>query len=220
MIWDFNRNMGVAMETLFTTKDLMFNHQIAYEDLSIPRGITSWIKGESGSGKSSLLKMLNRTISQSKGSIFYEETDIENFDPLALRKEVLLVSQSVFLFDMSIRDNYKEYYNYLDLPSPTDSNIKKYLNICMANFDLDSKCIKLSGGERQRVYLSIFLSLNPKVILLDEPTASLDYKTADSVMRNIIAHCKDHSITPIVVSHESSLDNTFSENTIIIERTM
>ncbi len=206
------------MDTLFKTRDLVFNDMIEYQDLVIPSNLTTFIKGESGSGKSSLLKMFNRTVSQSKGSIYYKGSDVENCDPLELRREVALVSQSVFLFDMSIRDNYGEFYSYLDMPMPRDDYIEKYLKLCIANFNLDSRCSKLSGGERHRVYLSIFLSLEPKVILMDEPTSALDSKTAEACMSSIISHCKLHSITPIIVSHESSLDKSFAENEIIIER--
>ena len=83
-------------------------------------------------------------------------------------------------------------------------------------FSLDKNTFTLSGGERQRVYISIFLSLCPKVILLDEPTSALDEENSHKIMRNIISLCKEKNIDIVIVSHNKNIINEFCEHKIEI----
>ena len=69
----------------------------------------------------------------------------------------------------------------------------------------------MSGGERQRVYIGIFLSFNPKVLMLDEPTSALDDENSEIVIKNVLDYCKDQGITVIVVSHDKQLTDKFAE---------
>jgi putative ABC transport system ATP-binding protein len=74
----------------------------------------------------------------------------------------------------------------------------------------------MSGGERQRVYIAIFLSFLPKVIMLDEPTSALDKENSTKVIQNIIAFCKEKGIVVIIVSHDNQIVEHFAENIITI----
>lgn len=196
---------------LFTLKEVVFKDVIRYPDLSIESGALTSVCGESGSGKTTLLRLLNATVSASRGQVFYEGAPIETLDPLCLRREVLLCGQSPWLFEGSVRDNFAEFYRYRDLPAPGDEEIRGYLEVCAADFNLEGECLTLSGGERQRVFIALCLSFRPRVLLLDEPTSALDDATAHTMMARLKAFCSQAGITQVVVSHNSALVAEFAD---------
>lgn len=202
------------MNILYSTKQLQFLDQIHYPEIHIEQDSFCFISGESGCGKSSYLKLLNATLIPQQGEIYYHNKRIWDYPILSYRKEVLLVPQDVFLLDACISDNFNFYYDSIEKPHLSDAEMKRYLHICCANFDLSTDCSHLSGGERQRIFLAIFLSLSPKVLLLDEPTAALDDQTATTLLQNIKNHCKTSHITAICVCHNKAFIQQFSDYTI------
>jgi putative ABC transport system ATP-binding protein len=191
---------------------------IKYPDIDIKEQSITFIDGESGCGKSTLLKLFNGTQSPSNGLIEYKGKNIDNMSLIELRKDVILASQDIFLFDGSIKDNFKEFYDFREEKCIEDKEMKKYLEISCADFPLEAKCQTLSGGERQRVFLAIYLSFKSKVILLDEPIASLDEKTSIRFFEQTIKYCKDNSITMISVCHNPKLVQMFGENIITLRK--
>ncbi|MDU1833179.1 MAG: ATP-binding cassette domain-containing protein, partial [Finegoldia magna] len=131
-----------------------------------------------------------------------------------LRRNIIMTSQENFLFDMTIRENFHEFYKLRDLEELTDEEITKFLKITNFDVDLNLNVEKLSGGEKQRVFLAIALSLNPEVLLLDEPTSALDEKTSFSMMKNIVEYCKNNDITLIIVTHQKNLVEEFADKII------
>ncbi|MCL2563793.1 MAG: ATP-binding cassette domain-containing protein [Oscillospiraceae bacterium] len=202
--------------TLFTLKNINYLDILQYPDLAIPADKTTFLCGESGTGKSTLLRLCNGTLTPTSGEVAYSGKPIETYNPCLLRREVLLVGQSVYLFDLSIADNFKEYYTYRDLPAPDAETMRVYLDICAAPFALDSMCNTLSGGERQRVFLAIHLSLRPKVLLLDEPSSALDEKTAETLIGNVKAYCASERISLVIVSHDKGLAAMYADDIIIL----
>ena len=203
---------------IFRTENLRFLNMLSYKDIEIPRSGMTFIKGPSGAGKSSLLKLLNASASPSSGSIYYEGQKLESLDTVELRKEVILIGQSVYLFDESIEENFKLYYSYRDLPSPDEETMLYYLRLCEADFGLLKSCVSLSGGERQRVYIAICLSFLPKVLLLDEPTSALDLETARTLLKKLKEFGAEKQMTMIVVSHDDALAEEFSDHLVSITR--
>ncbi len=199
-------------------RQVNFKNLIDYPDVSIETGQVTFICGSSGCGKSTLLRLLNGTVSPGKGEIVLDGRSIDEFDTVALRRELMLVSQSVYLFDSTIKENFIEFYGYRGLPVPDDNAIASWLSLCCADFPLDMSCISMSGGERQRVYIAIYLSFKPRVIMLDEPTSALDSQTSARLMENLAAYCKSSGMTMIVVSHDRSLAERFADKTILLER--
>ena len=200
--------------TLFALENVNYKDIIKYPDIRIPADGVTFICGESGSGKSTLLKLLNGVISATSGTITYLGSKIEDYEPIELRRNVLLISQSVYLFDKSIKENFNEYYAYRDLKVIADETMKKFLNICLADFPLDSMCNVMSGGERQRVFIAINLSYQPKVLMMDEPTSALDDKNADTLIKNIKSYCKANKISLIIVSHDKTIADRYADNII------
>jgi putative ABC transport system ATP-binding protein len=201
---------------ILRTKNLSFNNLIYYKDIQIEKNKANFIVGKSGTGKSTLLRLFNGTLSPSSGSIYYSENDISETDTILLRQELLLISQTVYLFDTSIKENFKQYYSYRDMTPPSDDEMKHFLNLCSVPFSIDSDCTIMSGGERQRVYIAIFLSFKPKVLMLDEPTSALDKQTSNEVIKNILDYCKNNEITVVAISHDGNLTDKFAENIITI----
>ena len=185
-----------------------------YDDFSIDKNEVVFVVGKSGSGKSTLLKLINNTLQMKSGRIFYKDENILNIKPVELRKNIIMTSQENFLFDMTIRENFHEFYKLRDLEELTDEEITKFLKITNFDVDLNLNVEKLSGGEKQRVFLAIALSMNPEVLLLDEPTSALDNKTAFDMMKNIVDYCKHNDITLVVVSHAKQLVDEFADKII------
>ncbi|MDU5215262.1 MAG: ABC transporter ATP-binding protein [Finegoldia magna] len=185
-----------------------------YDDFSIDKNEVVFVVGKSGSGKSTLLKLINNTLQMKSGRIFYKDENILNIKPVELRRNIIMTSQENFLFDMTIRENFHEFYKLRDLEELTDDEITKFLKITNFGVDLNLNVEKLSGGEKQRVFLAIALSLDPDVLLLDEPTSALDNKTAFDMMKNIVNYCKHNDITLVVVTHARQLVDEFADKII------
>ena len=199
---------------LIKANGVNFSNLIHYSNLEIEADNVTFICGGSGCGKSTLLKLFNGVVSPISGEIMINGVSIEDFDTVELRKELLLVSQSTYLFDKTIAENFEEFYQYRDLPAPDKQSIQSFLTLCCAEFPLDANCSSMSGGERQRVYIAICISLMPKVLMLDEPTSALDSQTAVCLMKNLTAYCKENHMTLIVVSHDKALADRFADKVI------
>ena len=199
---------------IIETEALKYAGILNYPPAEILEGSVTFLTGDSGSGKTTFLRLLNTTLSPESGRIYYRENDTKSEDPLKIRQRLLLTGQSVFLFDSTIRDNFRLYYEYRDLKPPSDQVIEEYLSLCMAPLSMASSCNTLSGGERQRVYLSIFLSFGADAFLLDEPTSSMDRNLSNSVFSNIVSFAKKSNISLIVVSHDAELIRKYAENEI------
>lgn len=204
------------MENIINISNLEFFGMLEYSDFGISQNTITFISGESGSGKSSLLKMLNGTVTPTRGSVFYKGIDIKNIDSLQIRRDVLLVSQSVFLFEATIFENFLKFYEFRKQPIIEKEKIEEFLKVCCVNFDMDSDCNNMSGGEKQRVYIAICLSFMPKVLMLDEPTSSLDEYTSDCFFNNLKEFINKNNITLIVVSHNKTLMNKYADGIIEI----
>ncbi len=202
------------MECLFRTSNLEFIGKIRYPNLEIPTETFAFLTGESGCGKSSLLRILNGSVKESSGEIFYRETQIKDLEIISHRRECVLVPQEVFLVEGSIRDNFKFYYDSREEQLISDEVICKFLRICELDFPPENDCSRFSGGEKQRLFLAIFLSFGAKTLLLDEVTSSLDINSARAVLSNIKEFCKKERISAISVCHSEELTAEFSELTI------
>ncbi|MHC1748843.1 MAG: ATP-binding cassette domain-containing protein [Cellulosilyticaceae bacterium] len=203
---------------LFETRDLTFNKQISYPNIKIKEGKVTFLMGESGAGKSSLLKLFTQVMSPTDGVIYYRDRPLENYDSLKLRQEVSLVSQELYLFEGTILENFKLFHEMRNNPMPERNFIEEVAKVCCIDVSLEQSTGTLSGGEKQRVYNAIFLSFLPKVLLLDEPTAALDEKTSHVFLANVIAFCNKRGISLVIVSHDRMLAEAFREDVIMLNK--
>jgi putative ABC transport system ATP-binding protein len=151
------------MNHILKLTDLKIFDFIEYPNIEIKSNSVTFISGKSGCGKSTLLQLLNGVISPKSGMIEYLGKNIEEYDSVELRKEIMLCGQSVFLFDTTISENFDEFYNFREMPHLPEIEKENFLKICSLDFSLNSQCTMLSGGERQRVFIAILLSLTPKI---------------------------------------------------------
>ncbi len=203
---------------LISANNVSFLDIINYPKIEIEENIFTFITGESGCGKSTLLKILNRVIIPKSGEIFYNGEDIYKKDVISHRKEIMLVSQEVFLLDKSIEENFKFYYESRNDVCISEEKMAEFLKICCIHMPLNTSCANLSGGEKQRVFLSICLSFSPKILLLDEPTSALDDKTSKQLMTNIKQFCFTNSISPISICHNDTLVQEFADKIIHLKQ--
>lgn len=199
------------MDIFYSEKGLTFENFIKYTEIKIEENSFTFITGKSGCGKSSYLKMLNFTALPSEGKIYYCGKDLRELSPIDYRREVMLVPQQVFLIDGNIRDNFDFYYEMREKATLTNVEISDFLKVCCLDFPLTADCSVLSGGERQRVFLSIFISCNPKVLLLDEPTAALDEKTSNELFKSLKEYCRQRNITVVCVCHNLELAEKYGD---------
>jgi ABC-type multidrug transport system fused ATPase/permease subunit len=141
---------------------------------SVARGSALTLVGPSGSGKSSVLRCLNRLVEPTSGTVRFDGRDIRSFDPRELRCQVALVMQTPVMFEGTVRDNLcirpagvRGDFSEARLEATLDE-------VGLDSTLLDRQAATLSGGEKQRVTIARGLLRDPQALLLDEPTSALD----------------------------------------------
>lgn len=199
---------------------LLINNQHILQNitLSIEENTIIGIAGPSGSGKSSLLRLLNLLMSPTSGTIFYHNKNIMDYNPIKLRQEIGYVLQKPYLFDGTVLDNL-EYPYHLHGLKVDKKTISAFLEKVHIPLSYGTKTRhELSGGEQQRIAFIRSLLIKPKVLLLDEITAALDENTT-ILLENFINDLHKHSqITVIFVTHNSSQLHRLAQKVIYIEK--
>ncbi len=196
---------SATQSPLLSLQDVHTHTGISYPSIRIYKNTTTLIQGESGAGKSTLFELCNGMHTPKGGTILYKDKDIAAWDILALRREILVVTQKPFLFSQSIQENFESFYEYREEICISSEKMQNYLELCQLALPLDTPCDILSGGEKQRLFIAICLSFVPQMALLDEPTAALDNKTASALMHNIKDFAKKHAMTLVIITHDASL---------------
>jgi len=169
-------------------------------DLSaqIPPGATA-IAGPSGSGKSTVLRLLDRLSDPDSGTVAYRGSDVRERDPLELRREVVLVPQLPALLEGTVADNVA-FAARLGGGEPDVPRLLGLAGLDASFADRDGS--KLSVGEQQRAMLARALALDPRVLLLDEPTSALDPETTGAVEETLTELRERLEISIVLVTHD------------------
>ena len=159
------------------------------------------LMGPSGSGKSSLLRCLNRLTEPPPQTVFVDGQDITAMDVIALRRQVGMVFQAPALFPGTVADNinYGPTLNKRPLSPTTINNL-----LAMADLPADythRPITELSGGEAQRVALARTMANEPKILLLDEPTGALDPAARRHIWETIAKLRHELGLTVLWVTH-------------------
>ena len=168
-------------------------------DLKVNKGELVTIMGASGSGKSTLLRLINRLSEADSGIILLNGNDIRSHVPMELRRRIGMVFQVPVTFKGSIRDNLafgiKLWGGNTGIESLSrDTGIPEDL--------LDADAGQLSTGEKQRVCIARALGNQPEILLLDEPTSSLDAVSEQRIEKLLLGLQKERDLTILWVTHE------------------
>ena len=180
------------------------DNNLECDKLSIKAGEKVLLYGESGGGKSTLMKLLVRYFTNYKGEIKIDNIDINNYDLSFLRNKITYVSQEELLYTDSIYNNivpnkdisYNEYKNILDLTGV--SNIIKR-SILSDEMLLENNASNLSGGEKQRVVLARSLVKKSDIYIFDESFSALDIQSERVIIKKVFNYLKGKTV--IVISH-------------------
>ncbi|MGE0324956.1 MAG: ATP-binding cassette domain-containing protein [Polyangiaceae bacterium] len=184
-------------------------------NLEIAPGELVVLLGASGSGKSSLLRLLNRLEEPAAGAVEFAGKPLGSYEPRALRRRVALITQTPVMFPGSVRDNLRMVPRGFEPPS--DQEIERELvALGLSSGLLDQDASRLSGGEKQRVSLARSLLMSPEVLLLDEPTSALDPHHEAKVAQLIADLRAREELTCVVVTHSERLATQLSGRWVLI----
>ncbi|MCS3699027.1 putative ABC transport system ATP-binding protein [Salinibacter ruber] len=158
--------------------------------------------GPSGSGKSSLLRLLNRLDEPTGGTVYLDGTDYRTIDPRTLRRRVGWVPQRPTLIEGTVAENVAWGPTLRDEPVD-EARLHELLDRLGLSGFADRDADRLSGGEAQRVAIARTLFNDPDVVLLDEPASSLDAAAADRVESLLADVMAAYALTAVLVTHDA-----------------
>ncbi len=193
-------------------------HLLQNVSLKIEQGELIGIAGPSGSGKSSLFRILNLLQSPTEGTVMYKNKDIRQYNPMQLRRQIGYVLQKPYLFEGTVRDNL-EYPYLIWRRDPDEAEINSYLTrVNLTTGVLVKRGSEMSGGEQQRVAFVRSLLAKPEVLLLDEISAALDEQNTLVLEQLIRKEQAARNITVLFISHNTDQLRRLAQKIIYIEQ--
>jgi ATP-binding cassette subfamily B protein len=186
------------------------NEEWVLKDVSfhLKPGKTMAIVGATGSGKTTIASLVNQLYTQQKGHILLDDIDIQSMNLTSVRKQIALVLQDVFLFSGSVKDNIRLHNQDIDIEKMIDAarSIGAYEFIEKLpggfNYNVMERGMTLSLGQRQLISFIRALAFDPRIILLDEATSSIDTETEQLIQKAIDRLLENR--TAIVIAHRLS----------------
>lgn len=192
------------------------NVSFGYEDrpllrevsFRIPAGKTVAIVGQTGSGKSSLTQLVNRTFDANAGRVLIDGMDVRHWSMQALRSQIGKIEQDIFLFSRTIAENIA-----FGKPDATQAEIEEAARGAQAHDFIMSfkdgyktmvgeRGVTLSGGQRQRIALARAFLSNPRILILDDSTSAIDSATEDEIQKAL--HRVQKGRTTLLITHRLS----------------
>jgi ATP-binding cassette, subfamily B, bacterial len=180
------------------------------QDISfkVKPGQTVAIVGQTGAGKTSLVKLINRTYDTSQGQVLVDGVDVRDWNLAALRSQISMIEQDIFLFSRSVSENIA-----FGKPESTQSEIELAAESAQADdfihsFDkgyetvVGERGVTLSGGQRQRLALARAFLTDPHILILDDSTSAIDSATEDKIQRAIANAARGR--TTFIITHRLS----------------
>ena len=216
-----------ALTKRYATGDLALDSV----DLTVPAGQLMGLIGPSGAGKSTLIRCVNRLVEPTSGSVQLGETDVTAADRAGLsrvRRRMGMIFQEYALVDrLTVMENvlsgrlgtvgfWRSYFRRF--PQADIDRAFAVLDRVGLSDHVDKRADALSGGQRQRVGIARALVQEPELLLVDEPTASLDPKTSRQIMRLIVEVCAERGLAAIVNIHDVALAQMFVQRIVGLRR--
>ena len=189
----------------YTSED---GYVLRHLDMNITGGENAALVGESGAGKTTIVSLLSRFYEPDEGQILIDGQDITKVTQASLHKAIGFVQQNVFLFDASIRENLR--YGKIDATDDElwsaleAASLKDFVRSLPAGLDTEvgERGTRLSGGQRQRLSIARVFLKNPRIIVFDEATSSLDSESEELIQRAFRRVSQGR--TAIVIAHRLS----------------
>lgn len=207
------------------------NITIGYGNCEVVRDISFYLRegrtlaivGANGAGKTTLLKSLNGTLPTTKGEILLDGKNIKDFSRGEIARKIVVVAQenetkfpvSVLEFVLSGRFAHGNAFGW---ETAGDLQIAaNVLDVCDLKSFENRLMNRLSGGERQRVLFARALCTEAKILLLDEPTANLDFAHQALMFRLVREKCKSGDYSAIVITHDLNLASEFADEILLLK---
>jgi putative ABC transport system ATP-binding protein len=174
------------------------------------------IVGASGSGKSSLLRLLNRLDEPTSGTVYLDGQDYRLLPPRQLRRRVGLLTQRPYLFPGDVAANLRFGPAQRGEVLPDEEVARLLENVGLPGFSAREVSV-LSGGEQQRVSLARALANRPEVLLLDEPTSALDEASKLGIEELIVSLVHERSLTCVMVTHDRGQARRMCKRVILLD---
>jgi ATP-binding cassette, subfamily B, bacterial len=190
-------------------------HRAAMQDevlesisFKVKPGQTVAIVGQTGAGKTSLVKLINRTYDATQGQVLVDGVDVRDWNLASLRSQVSMIEQDIFLFSRTVSDNIA-----FGRPDATQDEIEAAARFAQADdfiqtFDqgyqtiVGDRGVTLSGGQRQRIALGRAFLTDPHILILDDSTSAIDSATEDRIQRAIANAARGR--TTFIITHRLS----------------
>jgi phosphonate transport system ATP-binding protein len=195
--------------------------------LVVPKGQVMALIGPSGAGKSTLIRCVNRLVEPTSGRIFLHDLELTTLGSGALRKarrrmgmifqeyglvERLTVMENVLSGRLGYVGFWRSYWRRFP-PADIDAAFRLLARLGLEDM-VDKRADELSGGQRQRVGIARALMQHPELLLVDEPTASLDPKTSRQIMRLICELCAERGLAAVINIHDVLLAQMFAQRIV------
>ena len=217
----------LSFQKAITLRQVSFHYATAQSipvinqlSIQLLKNTTTAIVGPSGSGKSTLIDLIIGLLMPVEGHIFIDDQILIPDNAGAWRKGIAYVTQDVFLFNASIRDNLT-----LFSPNQTDAALWNALDCAAADFVLNleggldtrlgDRGVRLSGGERQRIALARALLMNPQLLVLDESTNALDRDNIAKIQQTLTR--LRGKMTILIISHQQEMSH-FADQKIVLTK--
>jgi ATP-binding cassette subfamily B protein len=180
------------------------------EDISfaVQQGQTVAVVGQTGTGKTTISKLINRTYDANSGQVLIDGVDVRKWNLEVLRRQISIIEQDVFLFSRTLADNIA-----FGCPGASQEEIESAARAAQAHDFIvafqegyqtvvGERGVTLSGGQRQRIALARAFLTDPKILILDDATSSIDSSTEDQIQRAIFRAAKGR--TTVIITHRLS----------------